>query len=239
MRTARDAWILPYLEPLLTPTDATELRTSACDSYWEEAVRRTLVTDAQIVRALAGRFQMKVADVARPARQARDVVSEQLARKYGALPLAVSDATVDVAVSDPRDLDCERTLAFATGRRVRLSLASPREIAERIDELYSPERVVERILDTLDQHYEVTTIDDAEAPNESDQPIVRLVDHILAAGITARASDIHLESEETGIAVRHRVDGVLRHAMSPGSRSSPRSTLRTACVPRTAERVWS
>ena len=39
---------------------------------------------------------------------------------------------------------------------------------------------------------------------------IRLVDQLLADGIRCGASDIHLEPEEQGIAVRHRVDGVLR-----------------------------
>ncbi|HVZ76944.1 MAG TPA: ATPase, T2SS/T4P/T4SS family, partial [Gemmatimonadaceae bacterium] len=42
--------------------------------------------------------------------------------------------------------------------------------------------------------------------------ITRLVDEILGAGVAAHASDIHIEPEEQGIAVRHRVDGVLRLA---------------------------
>ena len=224
MRTARDHWLLTYLHPLLGDAGLEALRSAACDSYWDEAVRRELVTDAQILRVLAQRFRMKVADVARPSRQARDAVSEHLARKYHALPLAVSDGTLDVAVADPRDLDCEHTLAFATGRRIRLSLAAPRAIAERLDELYAPERAVERILEGLDGGHEVEAVpeDPAAAADETvfdggsdaERPIVRLVDSILADGITRRASDIHLESGEGAIAVRYRVDGVLRHAMT-------------------------
>jgi type II secretory ATPase GspE/PulE/Tfp pilus assembly ATPase PilB-like protein/8-oxo-dGTP pyrophosphatase MutT (NUDIX family) len=42
--------------------------------------------------------------------------------------------------------------------------------------------------------------------------VIRLVDQLLAEGIQAGASDIHIEPEEQGIAVRHRVDGLLRHA---------------------------
>src|SRR5678815_2382446 len=38
-------------------------------------------------------------------------------------------------------------------------------------------------------------------------------DRVVAAGIEQGASDIHLEPEEDGIAVRYRVDGILRHAM--------------------------
>ena len=47
----------------------------------------------------------------------------------------------------------------------------------------------------------------------SERPIIRLVDHIVAEGITSRASDIHLEPEEGGVAVRYRIDGVLRQTM--------------------------
>jgi type II secretory ATPase GspE/PulE/Tfp pilus assembly ATPase PilB-like protein len=45
-----------------------------------------------------------------------------------------------------------------------------------------------------------------------DGMIVRLVDSLIAEGISARASDIHLEREANGIIVRHRVDGLLRAA---------------------------
>jgi type II secretory ATPase GspE/PulE/Tfp pilus assembly ATPase PilB-like protein/CheY-like chemotaxis protein len=43
--------------------------------------------------------------------------------------------------------------------------------------------------------------------------VVRLVDLILSEGITSRSSDIHIEPEEGGVAVRYRIDGVLRQVM--------------------------
>src|SRR6185312_11663925 len=45
--------------------------------------------------------------------------------------------------------------------------------------------------------------------DDSGSSISSLVDELIAGGIAARASDIHIEPEEQGIAVRHRVDGVL------------------------------
>jgi type II secretory ATPase GspE/PulE/Tfp pilus assembly ATPase PilB-like protein/8-oxo-dGTP pyrophosphatase MutT (NUDIX family) len=48
--------------------------------------------------------------------------------------------------------------------------------------------------------------------DSSGSSISHLVDELLAGGIAARASDIHIEPEEQGIAVRHRIDGVLAHA---------------------------
>src|SRR5260370_32497252 len=62
---------------------------------------------------------------------------------------------------------------------------------------------------------------DAPAPEEiaiseaeaSQRPVVRLVDLIISEGILQRSSDIHIEPEEGGVAVRYRIDGVLRQVM--------------------------
>jgi type II secretory ATPase GspE/PulE/Tfp pilus assembly ATPase PilB-like protein/CheY-like chemotaxis protein len=51
------------------------------------------------------------------------------------------------------------------------------------------------------------------AEEASQRPVVRLVDLILSEGILSRASDIHIEPEEGGFAVRYRIDGVLRQVM--------------------------
>ncbi|MFL5580654.1 MAG: ATPase, T2SS/T4P/T4SS family [Gemmatimonadaceae bacterium] len=220
-RPLRDEWLIPTLEGLLSPEQAAGLRAEAQESYWEHAVRTRAATDEAIVEALAKRFRMRVADLGLVAPQARDAVPEQLARKFRILPLAVSDSTLDVATADPNDLDAERSLAFATGRTVRMHIASPLRISERIDEVYRPESAVEKILESVTGNYEVQSVSDA-APDDdiglggkgNERPVIRLVDHILAEGITTRASDIHLEPEENGVAVRYRIDGVLRDSMN-------------------------
>ena len=142
-RPVRDEWLLPTLEALLPEEGVGKLKAAVQESYWEVAVRGGALTDEQLLTALAARFRMKVADVAMVSQQARDIVPETLARKYRVLPLAVSDSILDIATADPYDLDGERTLAFATGRTVRMSLGAPAKIAQRIDEVYRPENAVE------------------------------------------------------------------------------------------------
>ena len=218
----RDEWLLPTLEALLPPDSVGRLTASVKDSYWEAAVRSGLVKDNDILSALATRFRMKVANLATTTQQSRELVPEQLARKYRIVPLAISDSALDVATADPHDLDAERSLAFATGRTVRMSLASPVQIATRLDELYRPESLVNKILENVTADYEVQSVetvpDEGELGMSEDaatgRPIIRLVDLIIAEGITSRASDIHLEPEENGIAVRYRIDGVLRQVMT-------------------------
>ena len=140
------------------------------------------------------------------------------------VPLVVNDALLEVATSNPFDIGAEQALAFATGREVRMLLASPPRIRERLDVLYGAARREGSVKDILGgmEAADVTELADqqddldaeAAAAEASSRPIIKLVDVLLADGITSRASDIHIESGETVVVVRYRIDGVLRHAMT-------------------------
>ncbi len=220
-RQARDEWVLTTLEGLLTPEQIASLKAAREESFWETAVRRGYTTDDLILQALAARFRMKIANLTLVSQQAKELVPEQLVRKYRVLPLQISDSILDIATADPHDLDCERTLAFALGRTVRMSLGSPTKILERLDEVYRPENVIEKILEGVTGTYDIEAIsesvDEAELElgqnRAAERPVIQLVDRIVAEGIQSRASDIHLEPEEGGVAVRYRIDGVLRQVM--------------------------
>ena len=220
-RPVRDEWLLPTLEGLVARDAFEQLKQQETESYWDAAVQAGVVADEALLQALASRFRMKVADLSVATSQARELVPESLARKYRIVPLGASDSALDIATADPHDLDCERTLAFATGRTVRMQLAAPAALLARIDELYRPETAVEKILEGVAGRYDIDTIneraDDEDfnlsADRASERPVIRLVDHIIAEAIATRASDIHLEPEEGGVAVRYRIDGVLRDTM--------------------------
>jgi type II secretory ATPase GspE/PulE/Tfp pilus assembly ATPase PilB-like protein len=215
---APDDWLLATLEGLLAPEQYAELTAHREGSHWAFAVQRGFVSDEQVLTALASRFRMNIANLATVSPQAVQEVTEALARRYNVIPLAISESTVGIATANPHDLDCERALEFALGRTVRMSLASPRQIAARIDELYNPEYVVEKILgegfagiEDIESFAEEQSSDlELALGKATDQPIIRLVNRIVAKAIQHRASDIHLEPEESGIAVRYRIDGVLK-----------------------------
>ena len=221
MRRMRDDWLLPTLEGLVDANALLELKKLTHESLWDTAVGRGFVTDEILLSALSSRFRMKVADLTMVSAPARDAVQESMARKYRIVPLQLTDSMLDIATADPNDLDCERTLAFVTGRSIRMHLASPTRILDRIEELYRPDTAVEKLLERMTQ-YDVQSIpDQAEVADldlssdkVSERPMIRLVDHIIAEGIQQRASDIHMESQEGGVQVQYRIDGVLGHGMT-------------------------
>jgi type II secretory ATPase GspE/PulE/Tfp pilus assembly ATPase PilB-like protein/CheY-like chemotaxis protein len=193
------------------------------ESLWDAVVDGGLASDEALLGTLSNRFRLKLADVSQSVHTARDLVPEQVARRYQILPLTVSDSALEIATANPFDIDCEKTLAFATGREVRIQLASPRMIRDKIDEYYKPENVLDQLLEGMDGGAEIQTLDEESeagdldltisAEEASQRPVVRLVDLIISEGITSRSSDIHIEPEEGRVAVRYRIDGVLRQVM--------------------------
>jgi len=220
----RDEWLTATIEELIGPEKLLEIRQAQApveESLWETVVASGLVTHEQILASLSSRCRLALADLDQSEPEAREVVPEQVARRYNILPVRITDSVLEIATANPFDLDCEKTLAFATGREVRIYLASPVQIRHRIDHLYQPDNVIDQILEGMGTGTEVTQLDhrvDAEeltvsAEEASQRPVVRLVDLILSEGILSRSSDVHIEPEEGGVAVRYRIDGVLRQVM--------------------------
>ena len=216
-----DEWLVPTVEVLVPEEAMLELRNTDAEepvSLWETLVRKRLVTDDQIMTAIATRFRLPLAEMHKIDPKVRDAVPEQLARTHSVIPLKITDSYLVAATANPFDIDAEKMLAFATGREVRLHLCPPGAIRQKLDEVYQPENVVSKLLGDLDSGI-VEQVDDDEDElgttfdEASQRPIVRLVDMMLADGISSRASDIHIEPSEGGVIVRYRIDGVLRQVM--------------------------
>jgi len=144
-----DEWLVPSIENLLAPEAMTALRQESgpAVSLWEVLVQRKVATDQQILDAIAARFRFPIADLTKPDPKLIATVPEQLARRFNVVPVGQTDSYLEVATSNPFDMDAEKMLAFATGREVRMLLGSPSKIREKLDELYrETESVVSRLL---------------------------------------------------------------------------------------------
>src|SRR5882762_9634955 len=218
-----DEWLAQSLEGLITPEILTDLRgkAEAGRILWEMLVAQKVSSDEQILQKLSARFRLKIADVAHLDLKAGGGVPEQLARRYRVLPLRLTDSFLELATSNPFDLDAEKALAFATAREIRMLLLAPSKIVEKLDEMYRPEKALDKLLEGMEGGSDLVQLADQAAPEElniseeeaSQRPVVRLVDLIISEGILSCASDIHIEPEEGGVAVRYRIDGVLRQVM--------------------------
>jgi type II secretory ATPase GspE/PulE/Tfp pilus assembly ATPase PilB-like protein/CheY-like chemotaxis protein len=234
-----DEWLFATLEKLLSADEVAALRqekSAEPQSLWALVVERKLAKDDDILRAAAQRFRLPLADLPSISEASRDFIPEPLVRRYNVLPIRLTDSVIEIATSNPFDIDAEKDLAFATGREVRPFLCSPNQIRQKLEELYhgsgnpsSPD-VMAQLLGGMDDGPQVTQLEEesgmtdlaASAEEAAQRPVVRLVDLLLSDGILSRASDIHIEPGEGGVAVRYRIDGVLRQVMNiPRSAGAP------------------
>ncbi|HTS88677.1 MAG TPA: type II/IV secretion system protein [Gemmatimonadales bacterium] len=225
-----DEWLIPTIEKVVAPEAVETLRQEPAaepQSLWLMVVARKLASDEEILKAAAARFRLPVADLGQLDRAVRDAVPEPLIRRFNILPIRITDSVLEIATANPFDIDAEKDLAFATGREVRTYLSSPSRIKEKMEEIYrggggGGTDVMAQLLGGMDENLQVTQIEDddtvtdlaASAEEASQRPVVRLVDLMLSDGILSRASDIHIEPGEAGVAVRYRIDGVLRQVMN-------------------------
>jgi len=218
-----DEWLVPTITSMLGPEvlDAMRAKAEPTSTLWDLVTASGRATDDELLVTLAKRCRVKLADLSKPDPKVKEIIPEAIARRYHVLPLRATDSFLEVATANPYDLDMERGLAFASGREIRILLATPAKIASHTDEIYRPENVIDKLLEGMGQGTDVQQLE-AEQPSDeiqisaeeaSQRPVVRLVDLILSEGILSRASDIHIEPEEGGFAVRYRIDGVLRQVM--------------------------
>src|SRR5688500_3410649 len=207
---SNESWLRPLLAQLLGQEPLASLATDG-RPLWEAVVASGLLSDERVVALAAQRFDLPVADLQGGSAHALALLPERWARRYRVLPLRAADGALEVATADPLNLDCERALSFATGRSVRFALASPIALAKALDGAYREEHSPTAA--RVDVQHLTADVEAAPiAPDEGDESssISRLVDDLLGEGVAGRASDIHIEPEERGLIVRHRVDGVLR-----------------------------
>jgi type IV pilus assembly protein PilB len=177
----------------------------------ERLVALGLTTETAIAHALAEALSLPHLDPLVPPSDARllDLVPRALADRRLVLPLAVEGRWLRLAMADPLDLDAVRDVEFTSGLRARPAVAAPSRIREAIARVYGPQAPAEDADGAAASATE--PILDLGAADDG-TPAVRLVNAILAEGVSAGASDVHVEPGVDAIVVRNRVDGILRDA---------------------------
>jgi len=84
-----------------------------------------------------------------PQPEALQLISEAMARKYNAIPLALYDNTLRVAMANPTDIFALEALATKSQRRIEAEAASAEEIQEAIDFNYKAYDEIERQISNI------------------------------------------------------------------------------------------
>ncbi len=152
-----------------------------------------------------------------PDADAIKLINSDTARKHKVLPLNYEPrrGTLTIAMSDTFNLFTLDRIRIQIGHQVELIpvLAGEAEISSAIDQFYGYELSIDGILREIETGEADYTNYQGDI-EEYSQPLVRLVDVMLADAVKRGASDLHFEPEEGFLRIRYRIDGVLRQIRS-------------------------
>lgn len=157
--------------------------------------------------------------------EVKNVLKEDIARKYNVFPIGIENGQLEMAISDPMDMDTVDTISHMINMPIDVRLASPDEIKKAIDANFGV-RAYDDILGTEAADDSKSEIDglatgNEAGVNEEEAPIIRYVHKLITEAVKRRASDIHLEPLEKRFRVRYRIDGALIEVENPPKRLQP------------------
>jgi len=183
----------------------------------EVAVQLGFVSEEQALRALAEEVGLEYVDLADTdidLSLLRTFPQRYIHREM-LFPVRQCNGTLVVATCDPFNLYPLDELSSATGLTVVPVLASRGEISRLIKtHLGVGSETIEGLLAQVDDErielLQEIEDDGSELSEMAKEPsVIRLVNEILLEAIQTRASDVHIEPQQSGLMIRYRIDGVL------------------------------
>jgi type II secretion system protein E len=189
----------------------------------EILIEKGFAKEEAVLAALAEELGMDLVDLSNKTVEP-DVLQSlplKLVHRHTLMPLSRDNGTLIVATGDPFDVYALDELQTVTGLQIVPVLASPREIARLIKTHYGvggetvSSLIQERANDGVELLEELETDDSELAKMAQEASVVKLVNEILVEAANERASDIHIEPEESALRIRYRIDGILQTQSLP------------------------
>lgn len=155
------------------------------------------------------------------------LLPQDILRKYNVFPISSSGGQLELAISDPMDMDSVDDISHILNMSVDLRLASPEEIKRAIDDHFGVNAYGDVFGDEIaGQNSSAASGNTLATGNEAgvseeEAPTIRYVHKLITEAVKRRASDIHLEPLEKRFRIRYRIDGVLIEVENPPKRLQP------------------
>ena len=185
----------------------------------KQLIQLGFVTDATVREALSENLNQQSTDLTKIVVDAAAIklIPKEVAKRFRVFPIVLErqQGTLMLAMADASNIVALDQISAMLGKDIRVTpmLASEADIARAIDQYYGFELSIDGILHEIEtgesNHHSLQSTSD-----EYSQPLVRLMDALLADAVQQNASDIHFEPEQFFLRIRYRIDGTLRQIRS-------------------------
>jgi type IV pilus assembly protein PilB len=181
--------------------------------------------EAEHAKSVARRYRCDFIDLksAKIDHELFRTVPVDLMFRYHFVPLQGHNGTLEIALSDPRQIVHIDELSVLLSKKLKVKVATYSQISDLLKKTEQSQRVLEEVTEgfTLDvvgdeeNADETLSIDRLASDEGNIAPVIKLVDTTIFNALERRASDIHIETRDQELAIKYRIDGVLQYAMSP------------------------
>src|SRR5438045_8570229 len=147
-------------------------------------------------------------------------IPADLMYRYNFVPLELRNNVLAIAAADPGQVQMSDELPLLLGKKLLIRVATARQIGDILKRTEQSQRVLEQATEAFtlqtskEEDESEETISGARLTRDSTaRPVVRLVETIIFNALERRASDIHIEALDTGVAVKYLIDSVLPHVL--------------------------
>lgn len=173
------------------------------------------LTEETLLRTLADFVGYPFIELARFRVETRlvQLLPESQARRYRAVVLAEEPSGLRVGMADPTDLMLLDDIQRALKRPILPAFVREQELLAVLDTQYRRQEQIASIAGELEGELQASDFDIdqmAMTSDSSEAPVVRLLQNLFEDAVQVKASDIHIEPEETLLRIRLRIDGDLQ-----------------------------
>jgi len=173
------------------------------------------VTEEQISEALAKQLNIPHINLKyyNVNLEAVGFLPETQARRFRAIVLEQRvDNSLLVGMADPSDLFAYDEIARLVKKDIELAVVNEGLLLQTIDRLYRRTEEITGLARELEQDLGDVGVDFGALgviAGQEDAPVVKLLQSVFDDATQVRASDIHIEPQESKLQIRFRIDGVL------------------------------
>lgn len=140
-----------------------------------------------------------------------DNIPERFLKEYSIASVYSNEDEIGIAVVDPYDTFISESLSLVLNKQVTVHVGVRSEVEKAVGQQCEPV--------DLEHHSNEDEYDAEDIENlrdiASEAPVIRYVNTLFQRAVEARASDIHLEAANKKLAIRLRIDGILKVLEQP------------------------
>jgi general secretion pathway protein E len=149
------------------------------------------------------------------------------AKKNAVLAISNQDTGTEVYYSEETSLNAFQEIDRCCPTPITFKIKNAQQLTDDIGLTYQAAQSELNDIDELNDVIDLDELVDKMPENadlldvQDDAPIIRLINGLFASALQQSASDIHIETFESNMSVRFRVDGVLKEVLTPHRKAAP------------------